>query len=724
LADSSIHRDTVLPNAPLLAPLPLTAREILQQSLNGRRVRLKGRLISQTPDAASFSYKLEDGGQTFIAILPRTQETREMVSLPLDHVLELTGIAVMQPGGGSLKVLIDSPAAMVVQEDKGWLTPRRAAALLGAMLFCVLTPLIWITQLRRTVRSQTALIRTKLENELQLETRYRRLFERNLAAVFTWRADGTIVDCNMAFVRMLGLRSREELLGRSYWDFEVDPVLREQLKRSLPEEALGNRDASLRRDDNVTVHLLKNITPVETPEGTIYETTAIDVTQLRHNQAELQRARDAAIYESLNDPLTGLPNRRLLLDTLSAMVARIRAEGGMIALLYIDLDGFKLVNDSLGHRVGDAMLVQMAACLRSWVREGDMLARLGGDEFMVILDRIHTRDDATQVAKDLLHAISSPVRIEGHVLALGASIGISIFPDNAQDAEELMQEADSAMYAAKREGKNRVMHYTPAMGVLVQERLSLENLLRGAIAREEIFLHFQPEFGVADHRLTRFEALARWTHPTLGSIPPLKFIPIAEESGMIDALGAYIMEQACLEAVRWQPQLPYSVQIAVNVSSIQFRRKGFVEEVFAILERTGLKPELLQIELTESVMLSGSSDTADIMNRLRDRGISLAIDDFGTGYSNLSYLPSLPFDFLKIDASFVRNMNAESESESMIKTLVVLAHNFGMRVIVEGVERADQLELIKGFGANEAQGYFLGRPNASPMDVLLPPEVT
>ena len=723
LGNSVVRMSEVQPSGGSIAPLRVKAAEAVQRSLNGRRVILKARLLGQSANETEFVYQLEDGPQRFNAVMLRNDSTREIVGLARDSVLDVTGIALIQNGTaewpGALLMLIESPKDIVVIRGGDWLTLKQRLAISAAMGFFVAVALAWVTLLRRTVRRQTAIIRARLENELHLETKYRRLFERNLAAVFSWRSDGAIVDCNMAFVKLLGLQSREELIGRSYCEFQADPAHREQLRCGLQEEALSNRDVSLRRDDGATVHLLTNITPVHTVEGTVYETTAIDVTKLKQNEAELQRAKDAAVFDSLNDPLTGLPNRRLLLDTLSSMLGTARSEGGMIALLYIDLDGFKLVNDSLGHPIGDALLVQMAACLRSWIRERDILGRIGGDEFVVILDRLQGKEDAALVAENLLDAISSPFKVEGHELKIGASIGISIFPENASDAEELMKQADSAMYAAKRAGKNRVMTFTPEIGSLMHERLSLEILLRGAIPRREISVQYQPEFELPGIRLTRFEALARWTHPTLGSIPPDKFIPIAEESGMIDVLGAFIMEKACAEAVRWQRVVSYPIQVAVNVSSIQFGRKGFVEEVCAILDRSGLKPELLQIELTESVMLSGAHFAADTMHRLHALGISLAMDDFGTGYSNLSYLPSLPFDAIKIDRSFVMNMETQPERESMIRTVIALARDIGMRAIVEGIETTQQLELIKEFGANEVQGYLTGKPTANPIEVIL-----
>jgi EAL domain-containing protein (putative c-di-GMP-specific phosphodiesterase class I) len=282
-----------------------------------------------------------------------------------------------------------------------------------------------------------------------------------------------------------------------------------------------------------------------------------------------------------------------------------------------------------------------------------------------------------------------------------------------------MRQADAAMYAAKRDGKNRVMHYTPEIGIQVHERMTLGNLLRGAVGRREIFVHYQPEFDLTDNRLLRFEALARWKHPTLGMIPPDKFIPIAEESGIIGALGATIMEMACTEAVRWQSMAAQPIQIGVNVSSIQFRHKGFVEELKSILARTGLRPDLLQIEVTESVMMGANEQAKETMNYLRAMGISMAIDDFGTGYSNLSYLPSLSFDALKIDRSFMLNLEFQPETESMIQTLIALAQNLGMRVIIEGVETAEQLALIKSLGANEVQGYFMGRPTPNPQELIM-----
>ena len=442
------------------------------------------------------------------------------------------------------------------------------------------------------------------------------------------------------------------------------------------------------------------------------------LSELERRDAAKRNAEARLQFQAFNDVLTGLPNRRLFSDRLSQVLATAQRESHILALLYIDLDGFKLVNDSLGHSIGDALLVQVATRLRSRVRQSDTLARLGGDEFTVVLGNLHKKEEASLVAKDLLDALAEPFLIEGHQLTIGASIGISIFPDDAQDDADLMQQADSAMYASKRDGRNRATYFTPELGSMVRERLNLENQLRGAIARGEIQVHYQPEFDAVSNRLVRFEALARWTHPTLGTIPPDKFIPVAEESGLIVGLGAYIMEMACAEAVRWQAIAPYPVQVAVNVSTIQFRRDYFVEEVTSVLKQTGLKPELLQLELTETIMLTGVHRAVETMNRLRALGVGFAIDDFGTGYSCLTYLPALPFDAMKIDRGFVKDLNVRPESRAIVNSLVALAHNIGIRVIVEGVETEEQLELIRKFGGNEIQGYLLGRPTADPASQL------
>ena len=452
-------------------------------------------------------------------------------------------------------------------------------------------------------------------------------------------------------------------------------------------------------------------------------------TEFNHMLEELH-VRDVGMAEAesklrqqaLSDALTGLPNRRRLSDRLSHSVAIAKRNGSMVAILYIDLDGFKLVNDSFGHNFGDMLLIRVAERLSKRIRESDTLSRLGGDEFAVVMVNLKTVEHAESLARTLLEVIASPCEIDGQTVTIGASIGICLFPNQANDEYELLQFADTAMYSAKRSGKNRVVLFTKDLGESVRERLTIENQLRRAIDDREIDVHYQPEFEIGSANPVRFEALARWTHPTLGSIPPLKFIPIAEESGLIIPLGAYIMERACADCMSWQSKLGIPIEVAVNVSTVQFGRDSFVQEVESVLKKTGLQPKLLQLELTESVILSGLESAIAKIKLLQSIGVTIAIDDFGTGYSALSYIEKLPFNALKIDRSFVKEIVQRSETKAMVRSLILFAQELGMRVIVEGIESGAQLRAIQDIGADEVQGYFLGGPTADPLSQLSCPK--
>jgi diguanylate cyclase (GGDEF)-like protein len=442
------------------------------------------------------------------------------------------------------------------------------------------------------------------------------------------------------------------------------------------------------------------------------------LTEMQRRDRAKRDAEARMQHMALVDDLTGLPNRRLLTDRLSHSLAKGRRENRKVALLYIDLDGFKLVNDSHGHGVGDALLGLVAQRMKGRFRQSDTLARIGGDEFTLILDNVQSRSDADHAAEIALDLLKDPFEIEGHSIRISASIGISIFPDHGNEGGQLLRQADCAMFAAKRNGKNRIVQFGDGLGSAARERMMLEGELRHAIANGEITVHYQPEFDLATNTIVRFEALARWMHPSLGPIPPMSFIPIAEETGLIIPLGAYVMEKACADAVIWQSRANRPIQVAVNVSSVQFARDSFLEEVEGTLRRTGLRPSLLQLELTESATLTGVERAADLIRRLTGRGIGVAMDDFGTGYSCLSYLPKLFLDALKLDRSFVTELAVRPETRAFVQSVLSMAHNLHMKVIVEGIETQEQLELMRSLGTNEAQGYYLGRPTPNPMDLL------
>jgi diguanylate cyclase (GGDEF)-like protein/PAS domain S-box-containing protein len=426
------------------------------------------------------------------------------------------------------------------------------------------------------------------------------------------------------------------------------------------------------------------------------------------------RAETELAHQARHDHLTGLPNRLLLADRLEASIARAAHSGLMTAVIYLDLDGFKLVNDTLGHEAGDGLLQQVTDRLRTCIREPDTLARMGGDEFMIVINEVKDDNVPLAVAERLAASLRKPLVIADHELYVTASIGISIYPRDGTDVSALRRNADAAMYESKHAGKDRILFFTPAMRATFVERLQLEEDLRRALDRGELFLDYQPIFEAAGCRQTAFEALVRWNHPSSGLIPPGKFIPVAEETGLIVRLGAWVLAEACRACRRWQKHGLESVRVAANVSALEFARTGFVESVLSILDETGLRGDLLELELTESMLMRDLDDSIRKMSQLHQHGIRIAIDDFGTGYSSLGYLPRLPFDTLKIDRSFVAELAVNSTALSLIEGMISLAHSIGKRVIVEGVETDWQLATLRKLGCDEVQGFLLGRPAPLP----------
>lgn len=464
LQGSSVHVTTDHLVAVKIAPLNTTVEEILKNSLNGKRVHLKARLESEEEEPSQITFHFSDQNHPFSALLLLSESSRKIDAFPKGSTLEIQGVEVLHSNGKNLPpsvlMLIESPDNLILRQADNWLTWQRALAILGFTALCLLVPLTWVKQLKRTVSKQIAINNEQMEKELRLATKYQRLFERNLAALYSLRPDGLITECNDAFLKLLGLEDKQQLQNCSYWEFEIESERQEEMKNAQQIEMLSNCQATLRRADGSIVYLLKNVSPVETPEGIAYETTAIDVTQMRRHQIELQRSRDTAVENSLIDPLTELPNRRMLMESLPAIIENAKQGKNSFALLYIDLDRFKPVNDNLGHAAGDDVLIHIANTMRSLVRKGDSLARLGGDEFMLILSDLGTSEDAVRVAEGLLRAIDIPIFLLGQNVHVSASIGISTFPADAAQMEELIVRADMAMYAAKRLGGNQFIFYS------------------------------------------------------------------------------------------------------------------------------------------------------------------------------------------------------------------------------------------------------------------------
>jgi diguanylate cyclase (GGDEF)-like protein len=415
---------------------------------------------------------------------------------------------------------------------------------------------------------------------------------------------------------------------------------------------------------------------------------------------------DQLAFQAKHDALTGLPNRLYMQESLNRAIEDAKGRGGTLAVAFIDLDRFKQINDTLGHIVGDRVLQQLGNRLRSCLQPGDMLARMGGDEFTAIL----TASDALQPIKTirkLLASVRTPCRIGEHELFVTASIGVSLYPDHGEDATTLLRNADSAMYTAKYRGKNDVHCYSEAARSGGMERLGLENDLRRALERDELRLLFQPQVEL-DGKLAGLEVLLVWDHREHGRISPGEFIPIAEETGMILTIGSWVLKEACRQLVNWRQSGLDPVPVAVNVSALQFAQANFVPTVAGILTNYSLPPELLELELTESLVMRGVDESISVMRQIRILGVRIAIDDFGTGYSSLSYVRELPADTLKIDHSFFDESNRPGSSLALIRTVAALAHTFGLSVTAEGVETARHLEIAREAGCDRVQGLLFG----------------
>ncbi|WP_051293527.1 EAL domain-containing protein [Pseudoduganella violaceinigra] len=428
-----------------------------------------------------------------------------------------------------------------------------------------------------------------------------------------------------------------------------------------------------------------------------------DMTSTMDYQAQLE-------HQANHDALTGLPNRNLCGDRLAQAISYAQRYGHTVWVAFLDLDNFKLVNDNLGHGAGDELLRTVASRLRACVRDTDTVARMGGDEFVLVLLDGHGATPSQALLRKILDNVSAPVMLGGKEQLVNCSIGVSLYPADATDPQMLMRYADIAMYRAKESGRNQVQFYEPAMHARIVERAAIENELRGALSRGEMFLVYQPKMKVASGEISGVEALLRWRHPTMGLIPPGRFIGVAEETGQIVALGRWVIQTACAQNKAWQDAGLPPLRVAVNVSARQFRDKGLADDVVEALRSSGLEAQYLELELTESMMMENADEAVATVQRLKKIGVGLSIDDFGTGYSSLAYLKLFPIDYLKIDQSFVRDMLGDPTVAAIVRSVISLGHSLDFRVIAEGVETEGQLAYLRRYNCDEAQGYHLSHP--------------
>lgn len=549
--------------------------------------------------------------------------------------------------------------------------------------------------------------REKAETVADELRQYANAFERSGEAMLISDRLNRIVNVNTTFTTQTGY-SLDEVMGkdpRMLGSGKTPKSIFEDMWNSLQDNGYWNGELWDQKKTGEVYPRWASISAIRNEDRAVmfYIASYSDISERKANEARID-------YLAYHDPLTGLINRYSLENRLEQALLSARRDALRVAVMFIDMDRFKTINDSLGHHVGDQLLIEVAQRLRDSVRESDIVARLGGDEFIVVLTRIADEMDAAPIADKILRSLGQPYLFDGNVLHSSPSIGIAIYPSDGEDGPVLMKNADTAMYHAKDHGRNNVQYFTPAINAVASERLRLENDLYQALRSDQLHLHYQPQVTALDTKVFGVEALARWRHPELGDIPPLKFIPIAEESGLIEALGKWVLEEACRQLSAWRAQGIADLRMAVNISAQQLRSPGLVQSVDAALRQHGLKGSDLELEITESVAMENPERAIGQLQALRDLGIQLAIDDFGTGYSSLAYLKRLPIEVLKLDRTFVRDIETDQGDAEISAATLALAHNLGLKVIAEGVETEGQRAFLIRHQCDFMQGYLFSKP--------------
>ncbi|MCG7905421.1 MAG: EAL domain-containing protein [Candidatus Thiodiazotropha taylori] len=537
-----------------------------------------------------------------------------------------------------------------------------------------------------------------------------RIFSAFKDGILITDANLQIIDVNESFSRVTGY-SREEALGQKpqlLSSGRHGSEYYERMWQQLEQNGYWQGTIWNRRKNGEIYPEWLSIETLTDRRGDVTHYTAIfsDLSKHKdiHNQIHLM-----AYYDSL----TGLPNRQLFSDRLDLSLSLARREKQKVALFFMDLDRFKDINDSLGHTTGDQLLNAVANRLTSSLRQSDTIARLGGDEFTIILSDIQDDDKALNVANKILDCFRQPFRVGGREIHISTSIGISLYPEHSTDREHLVRHADTAMYQAKEAGKNRFMLYTPQMGSQHKMRVTLENELRKALAENSLKLAYQPQIDLASNNVITIEALARWNHPDIGAIPPNHFIPIAEECGLINDLGRWVLHSACSQLAQWRQQIGMDLRIAVNVSGIQLLEGRLDSDVRLALSANKLPPSSLELEITESVLMLENHEALNVLSNIKQMGVLVSIDDFGTGYSSLSYIKQFDIDKLKIDRSFICDIRSSDCDRQLVRTIINMGHDLSLKVTAEGIEDQLQLDFLQESGCDLAQGYYISPPVSS-----------
>ncbi|MAT64784.1 MAG: diguanylate cyclase [Gammaproteobacteria bacterium] len=547
-------------------------------------------------------------------------------------------------------------------------------------------------------------IQTRLHEREQL---LRRLVETDMEGVLVVDAEGRIIEINPAGLGLLSCRDANEVIGNSLMHY-IAPHHQKRFvllaRRAVSGEPV-NYEFDIHDARGEPMRVEARCSPLFDAHGQIRSVLIVARDSSRRSDAAYQ-----AQYLAHYDMLTGLPNRALFRDRLLQSMAQARRSETLIAVMFLDMDNFKDVNDTLGHAVGDRLLREVSARIVACTRETDTVARFGGDEFGVIQTSMHSVEDAAELAERIVDTVSQPIIIDNHEIHSAISIGVTLYPfDDHHNADELLKNADLAMYKAKREGRNRFQFYVAELNRIVQRRATIERDLRLALQRDEFSLHFQPQLCIETGQVIGVEALLRWNQRERGPISPAEFIPVAESTGLIMDIGQWVLQEACRQVVEWQAAGLPPVRVAVNISPVQFRHRHLLESIMNALQSSGVDPQLLEIELTESLIMRDADTTIDTLRRLRELGVEVSVDDFGTGYSSLSYLTRFPINKIKLDQSFVRDIH-KPDGAAIARTVITLGQTLDMRVMAEGVETYEQLAFLREHGCHEAQGFLFSRP--------------
>lgn len=540
------------------------------------------------------------------------------------------------------------------------------------------------------------------------ELRYRSIFENSAISIFQTAADGHYLAANTVLARLYGYPTPAAMMIGLHdiaTQLYVDVHRHDEFKLRMERQGqVTDFESEVLCRDGQRIWIAENAHAVRKADGTLlyYAGTVEDITVRRQHQAQLE-------YQASHDTLTSLPNRTLLQDRFNQAVRQTQRTGGQVAVAFVDLDNFKLVNDSLGHGVGDRLLIEMANRLRRCLRGADTVVRYGGDEFVLILCEHAELSDLTLTFKRVQNKVSEPLQLDGHDLRLACSIGISMYPDDAIDLETLLRHADSAMHHAKTQDKGHFQFYTKALNSAAHDRLALESALRRGLESGELFVVYQPKVGPQDE-VCGFEALVRWDSPELGIVSPVKFIPLAEQTGLILPITDFVLRTACIEAASWVGRGFGPLKVAVNLSPCLFRDPDLGAYIALVLMETGLPASQLELEITESLLMGDIERTVTVLGELKALGTRIAIDDFGTGYSSLAYLKRFPLDILKIDRSFVMACELSVDGMAIPRTIISLAHSLSLTIVAEGVENEAQLRLLIAHGCEEIQGYLIAKP--------------